>query len=60
MDDASSYINQKAPLNFKEITVKEAGGVWYNIETRETKKFMRKAETCIKGMAITIINFTFV
>ena len=41
---SSSYINQKAPLISKEITVKETGGVWYNSEIRGAKKVMRKAE----------------
>ena len=31
-NDASSYINQKAPLICKEITVEESGQIWYNIE----------------------------
>ena len=41
---ASSYIDLKAYLICKEITVKETGKVWYNSEKRETKKVMRKAE----------------
>ena len=43
-NDASSYINQKAPIINKEITAKETGGNWYNSEIRETKKVMRCAE----------------
>ena len=36
--DASTYINQKALLICKEITVKETGRVLYNGEKREAKK----------------------
>ena len=43
-NNASSYINQKAILFCKEITVKDTGGVWYNNQLREAKKNMRKAE----------------
>ena len=35
---ASSYLNQKAPIISKEITVKDFGGNWYNSEIREAKK----------------------
>ena len=42
--DASSFINQKASLISKEITVKDTGGVWYNTEIREVKKVIRKTE----------------
>ena len=42
-NNASSYINLKAPVICKEITVIEAGGVWYNSEYVK-KKTMRKAE----------------
>ena len=41
---ASSYLNQKAPIISKEITVKETGGNWYNSDIRKAKKVMRKAE----------------
>ena len=37
---ASSYLNQKAPIISKEITVKETGGNWYNSEICEAKKVM--------------------
>ena len=39
-DNASSYVNQKAPLIYKEITVKETGGVWYNTDLRGTLKIV--------------------
>ena len=41
---ASSYLNHKAPINSKEITVKKTGGNWYNSEIRKARKVMRKAE----------------
>ena len=41
---ASSYLNQKAPIISKEITVNETGGNWYNSEKREAKKVVRKTE----------------
>ena len=43
-NEASSYINQKVYLFGKEITIWETGGVWYNSETREAKKVMRRTE----------------
>ena len=39
-NDASGYINHKAPISSKGITVKEAGGHLNNSETREAKKIM--------------------
>ena len=41
---ASSYVNHKAPIINKEITITETGGNWYNREIREAKKVVRKAE----------------
>ena len=43
-NDAPSYINHKAPIISKEITVKETGGNWYIAKIRGAKKVMRKAE----------------
>ena len=40
----SSYINQKVPLVSKEITVKEAGGDWYNSQMSEAKKDIIKVD----------------
>ena len=42
--DASSYINQKAPIISKEINVKEGGGAWYKSEIHEVKEVIRKTE----------------
>ena len=43
-NDASSYINQKAPIISKEITVKEVHGDCYNSEIREAKKKKMREE----------------
>ena len=41
---ASCYLNQRAPIISKEITVKETGGNCNNSGIREARKVMRKTE----------------
>ena len=57
---APSYINQKAPIISKEITVKETGVNWYSSEIREAKKVLGKAENCIISTVTNFIKPNFV
>ena len=60
-NDASSYVDLKAPLLCKEITGKETGGVSYNSEIPEAKKkLLEKRKNCIICMKMIIIKPDFV